>query len=74
LYFSASVEWRAWPEDDHATAKEAWLLFYHQETGRLALDYEVAVEYALHHLDCHGQAPGNPAGANERVAGNAGPR
>jgi len=47
LYFTNRDAWRAWLEEHHATAKEAWLLHYKKHTGKPGLSLEEAVEEAL---------------------------
>ena len=47
LNFANQDEWRAWLEENHATAKEAWLIIYKKHTGKASLSYEEAVEDAL---------------------------
>ena len=39
--------WRAWLEENHATARSAWMVTWRPRTGRPSLDYEAAVEEAL---------------------------
>ena len=46
-HFVNRAEWRAWLEENHATAKEAWLIIYKKHTGKASLSYEEAVEEAL---------------------------
>ncbi len=40
-------QWRAWLEENHATADEIWLIHYKKHTGKPGLAYEEAVEEAL---------------------------
>jgi uncharacterized protein YdeI (YjbR/CyaY-like superfamily) len=47
LHFTNQDEWRAWLEENHATAHEAWLVHYKKHTGKLGLSLEEAVEEAL---------------------------
>jgi uncharacterized protein YdeI (YjbR/CyaY-like superfamily) len=47
LYFTHRDSWRAWLEENHATAKEAWLVHYKKHTGQPGLALEEAVEEAL---------------------------
>jgi uncharacterized protein YdeI (YjbR/CyaY-like superfamily) len=47
LVFITRDAWRAWLEENHATAKEAWLLHYKKHTGKPGLSLEEAVEEAL---------------------------
>lgn len=46
-HFTSRDEWRAWLEQNHATAPEVWLVFYKKHTGKAGLSYEEAVEEAL---------------------------
>ena len=39
--------WRTWLEANHATARGVWLVTWRRRSGRVGLDYEVAVEEAL---------------------------
>lgn len=50
LYAKNRKEWRAWLARHHATAKEIWLLYYKQHTGKVRIPYNDAVEEAL----CYG--------------------
>ncbi len=47
LHFTHRDGWRAWLEENHATAKEAWLVHYKKHTGKPGLSLEEAVEEAL---------------------------
>jgi uncharacterized protein YdeI (YjbR/CyaY-like superfamily) len=47
LVFITRDAWRAWLEENHATAREAWLLHYKKHTGQPGLSLEEAVEEAL---------------------------
>jgi uncharacterized protein YdeI (YjbR/CyaY-like superfamily) len=47
LTFSSREEWRAWLEEHHATAQEAWLIHYKKKAARRSLALEEAVEEAL---------------------------
>ncbi len=47
VYFVSRAEWRAWLEENHATAREAWLVHYKKYTGKPGLSLEEAVEEAL---------------------------
>jgi uncharacterized protein YdeI (YjbR/CyaY-like superfamily) len=40
-------QWRTWLAENHAAAKEIWLVFYKKHTGRPGLTYVEAVEEAL---------------------------
>jgi len=39
--------WRAWLEENHATASGAWLVMWRPSSGRQCIDYEAAVQEAL---------------------------
>jgi uncharacterized protein YdeI (YjbR/CyaY-like superfamily) len=39
--------WRAWLSDHGGVEREIWLIFWKRHTGRVAVDYEAAVEEAL---------------------------
>lgn len=45
--FADRQAWRAWLAENHATAKEMWLIFFKKHTGKPGLAYEEAVEEAL---------------------------
>ena len=47
LHFVNRDAWRAWLEENHATATEAWLILYKKHTGKPSLSLEEAVEEAL---------------------------
>jgi len=47
LNFTNRDEWRAWLEENHHTAKEAWLVHYKKHAGKPGLSLEEAVEEAL---------------------------
>ena len=47
LHFGHRNEWRAWLEENHATAQELWLVIYKKHTGKVGVTYEEAVEEAL---------------------------
>jgi len=40
-------QWRAWLEENHAAAKELWVIFYKKHTGKASVTYAEAVEEAL---------------------------
>jgi len=40
-------EWRAWLENNHATEKEVWLIYYKKETGKACVTYQESLEEAL---------------------------
>ena len=39
--------WRAWLEENHASATGVWLVTWRPRSGRIGLDYEAAIEEAL---------------------------
>jgi uncharacterized protein YdeI (YjbR/CyaY-like superfamily) len=39
--------WRVWLANNHAAAKEIWLVFYKRHTGKPGLTYGEAIEEAL---------------------------
>ncbi len=45
LYFVTRDAWRAWLEEHHATAKEAWLLHYKKHTGKPGLSLEIDIHW-----------------------------
>lgn len=47
LYVTTRKSWRAWLSKHHRTAKEIWLVFYRQESGKPRIAYNDAVEEAL---------------------------
>ncbi len=47
LYVTTRKQWRRWLERNHATAKEIWLVYCTQESGRASLPYEDSMEEAL---------------------------
>jgi uncharacterized protein YdeI (YjbR/CyaY-like superfamily) len=47
LYVSTRRAWRAWLRRHHASAGEAWLIYYKKESGRPRIPYDDAVEEAL---------------------------
>jgi uncharacterized protein YdeI (YjbR/CyaY-like superfamily) len=46
-HFGHRNEWRAWLEENYATASEAWLVIYKKRTGKSGLSLEEAVEEAM---------------------------
>jgi uncharacterized protein YdeI (YjbR/CyaY-like superfamily) len=46
-YFEDAAAWRAWLEENHASANEMWLGFWKKHTGHPGLTYEEAVDQAL---------------------------
>lgn len=47
LTFSTRRAWRSWLARHHATAKEAWLVYFKQHTAKPTIPYEDSVEEAL---------------------------
>jgi uncharacterized protein YdeI (YjbR/CyaY-like superfamily) len=47
LHFINRSEWRAWLQENHATAKEAWLVHYKKHANKPGISFEEAVEEAL---------------------------
>lgn len=47
VYVKTRKEWRNWLEQYHDKSTGIWLVFYRKQTGKLALDYDEAVEEAL---------------------------
>jgi uncharacterized protein YdeI (YjbR/CyaY-like superfamily) len=47
LYVSNRDDWRAWLEENHASEREVWLIYYKKHTGRPRIPYDDAVEEAL---------------------------
>src|SRR5215217_7041266 len=47
LYVRDRAAWRAWLEDNHATEREVWLVYYKKHTKRPRVPYDHAVEEAL---------------------------
>lgn len=50
LYVTSRKVWRRWLAKHHKSAKEIWLIYYRQQTGKPRLAYNAAVEEAL----CYG--------------------
>ncbi len=50
FYAKDLAEWHAWLEQNHASVKETWLIFYKVHTGQPCIDYEDSVQEAL----CYG--------------------
>jgi uncharacterized protein YdeI (YjbR/CyaY-like superfamily) len=46
-HFRTRQDWRAWLAENHAVAKERWLVFFKKHTGRPGLTYVEALEEAL---------------------------
>ncbi len=47
LHFTQRDDWRAWLEENHATANEVWLVHHKKHTSKPNLSLEEAVEEAL---------------------------
>ena len=47
FYAPDRAAWRQWLIDNHATAREIWLISYKRETGKTSVSYLHAVEEAL---------------------------
>jgi uncharacterized protein YdeI (YjbR/CyaY-like superfamily) len=47
FYAKDRQEWRAWLEQNHATASGVWLIYYKKETGKPQVAHDEAVEEAL---------------------------
>jgi uncharacterized protein YdeI (YjbR/CyaY-like superfamily) len=47
FYAADRAAWREWLSENHATAKEIWLLYYTEESGKSSVAYIHAVEEAL---------------------------
>jgi len=47
LYIKNRDEWRQWLSENHATAKEIWLISYSKDSGKRSILYLHAVEEAL---------------------------
>ncbi len=47
IYCATRDEWRAWLQENHATAKEIWLMLYKKASSTPSVSYEEAVEEAL---------------------------
>jgi uncharacterized protein YdeI (YjbR/CyaY-like superfamily) len=47
LYVASRREWRRWLAENHAAAREIWLVFYKKAAGRASIPYDAAVEEAL---------------------------
>lgn len=50
LYVRNRKAWRSWLATHHNTAREVWLVYYRQHTGKPRISYNAAVEEAL----CYG--------------------
>jgi len=47
LHFTKREEWRNWLKSNHASVREAWLVFYKKPSGKTRIPYNDAVEEAL---------------------------
>jgi uncharacterized protein YdeI (YjbR/CyaY-like superfamily) len=47
LHLSNRNAWRAWLENNYATKKEVWLIYYKKHSGKPSIPYEDSVEEAL---------------------------
>jgi uncharacterized protein YdeI (YjbR/CyaY-like superfamily) len=47
IYFTDRSHWRQWLDENHDSAKEVWLVFYHKKSGKPSMAYNDAVEEAL---------------------------
>lgn len=47
FYASERDQWRQWLADNHATAKEIWLIYYSKASAKTSIPYLHAVEEAL---------------------------
>jgi uncharacterized protein YdeI (YjbR/CyaY-like superfamily) len=47
IFFKDQAEWRAWLEENHATASEQWVGFYKAGTDKRGIAYKEAVDEAL---------------------------
>jgi len=47
LHFTNRDDWRAWLDENHASQKEIWLIFFKKHTGKPTMLYDDAVEEAL---------------------------
>jgi len=54
LLFEDREAWRRWLADNHAAAREAWIVQYKKRSRKVAVSYEEAVEEAL----CYGWVDG----------------
>ena len=51
LYVTNRDDWRKWLEENHAKARDVWLIYYKKHTGTPRIPYDDAVEEALLRLD-----------------------
>jgi uncharacterized protein YdeI (YjbR/CyaY-like superfamily) len=61
LHFTKREEWRNWLKSNHASVREAWLVFYKKPSGKTRIPYNDAVEEAL----CFGWIDGKLKKINE---------
>lgn len=47
LYIKDRQEWRSWLEENHATASEAWLVFFKAHSRQACISYDDALDEAL---------------------------
>ena len=47
LYVTDRNDWRAWLEENYASAREIWLIYYNKKSGISRIPYNDAVEEAL---------------------------
>jgi len=47
LHFTKREEWRNWLKSNHASVREAWLVFYKKPSGKTRIPYNDAIEEAL---------------------------
>lgn len=47
LYVTRRNDWRAWLDENHATKKGVWLIYYKKHTGKPGITYGDGVEEAL---------------------------
>ncbi|MFC2071063.1 YdeI family protein, partial [Chloroflexota bacterium] len=47
IYFADSREWHKWLENNHDSAREAWLFHYKKKSGRSGVSYKEALEEAI---------------------------
>mgnify|MGYP006137249033 CR=1 FL=1 len=50
LYITNRKEWRTWLREHYRNEKEIWLIYYKKETGKPRIEYNDAVEEALHQV------------------------
>jgi uncharacterized protein YdeI (YjbR/CyaY-like superfamily) len=47
IYLTDREQWRKWLKENHATAKDIWLIYYKKNSGKPRIPYNDAVEEAL---------------------------